>query len=180
MYHPPSTDDHLMLNYILESLTCIEAQFPNSGVIIAGDFNKIKYFSTPKCFQPNIPDIILNNLDQCYQEPETFPPFGLSDHVSIVIKPCARSEVPKVTFKVKYRDTSPSKRFAFRQYLEQVNIQSLSNEKEFCEDQVTTFESIIKYGLDTLPPVRSKIKFVNDPPWISKKLKNLFSNVRNP
>ena len=46
-------------------------------------------------------------------------------------------------------------------------------EKESCEEQVITFESIIKYGLDTLLPVRSKIKFANDPPWISKKLKQL-------
>ena len=79
----------------------------------------------------------------------------------------------KLHFKIKSRDTRPSKRFAFRQYLEQVNIQSLLDEKESCEDQVTTFESIIKYGLDTLLPVLSKIKFANDPPWISKKLKQL-------
>ena len=115
----------------------------------------------------------MTNLDQYYQEPEKFSPFGLSDHVSIVIQPRARSKVPKATFKIKSRDTRPSKRFAFRQYLEQVNIQSLLDEKESCEDQVTTFESIIKYGLDTLLPVRSKIKFANDPPWISKKLKQL-------
>ena len=97
------------------------------------------------------------------------------DHVSIVIQPRSRSKVPKATFKIKSRDTRPvpSKRFAFRKYLEQVNIQSLLDEKESCDDQVTTFESIIKYGLDTLLPVRSKIKFANDPPWISKKLKQL-------
>ena len=115
----------------------------------------------------------MTNLDQYYQEPEKFSPFSLSDYVSIVIQPRARSKIPKATFKIKSRDTRPSKRFAFRQYLEQVNIQSLLDEKESCEDQVTTFESIIKYGLDTLLPVRSKIRFANDPPWISKKLKQL-------
>ena len=184
VYHPPSADDRLMINYLFESLTCVEAQFPNSGVIIAGDFNKLNTSRLRNAFKlkqiirfptrgNNILDLILTNLDQYYQEPEKFSPFGLSDHVSIVIQPRARSKVPKATFKIKSRDTRPSKRFAFRQYLEQVNIQSLLDGKESFEDQITTFESIIKYGLDTLLPVRSKTKFANDPPWISKKLKQL-------
>ena len=41
VYHLPSADDCLMINYLFESLTCVEAQSPNSGVIIAGDFNKL-------------------------------------------------------------------------------------------------------------------------------------------
>jgi hypothetical protein len=80
------------------------------------------------------------------------------------MQPCARSEVPKTTFKVKSRDTRPSKRLAFRQYQEQVNIQSLPEEKVSSEDQVTTFESIIKYGLDTLLPFRSKVNLLTTLP----------------
>ena len=116
VYHPPSADDHLMINYLFESLTCLEAQFPNSGVIIAGDFNKLNTSRLRNAFKfkqiirfptrgNNILDLILTNLDQYYQEPEKFSPFGLSDHVSIVIQPRARSKIPKATFKIKSRDT---------------------------------------------------------------------------
>ena len=184
LYHPPSANDHLMINYLLECLTCIEVQFPNSGIIIAGDFNKLNITRLRNGFKlkqltkfptrgHNFLDLILTNLDNYYKESEKFSPFGLSDHASVVIKPLTHSEVPKPTFKVKFRDTRPSKRLALSQYLEQVNIQRLLEEKTSCEDKVKTLELIINYGLDTLLPVRTKVKCVNDPPWISSKLRQL-------
>ena len=104
-----------MINYLLECLTCIEAQFPNSGIIIAGDFNKLNITRLRNGFKlkqltkfptrgHNFLDLILTNLDNYYKESEKFSPFGLSDHASVVIKPLTRSEVPKPTFKVKFRD----------------------------------------------------------------------------
>jgi phosphatidylserine/phosphatidylglycerophosphate/cardiolipin synthase-like enzyme len=59
-------------------------------------FKQIIRFSTRG---NNILDLILTNLDNYYQEPEKFSPFGLSHHVPIVIQPCARpAEVPQNYF----------------------------------------------------------------------------------
>ncbi len=56
MYHPPSADDPSMIHYLHESLTSIESQFPNSGTILLGDFNKLKVSRIKNAF--NLKQII--------------------------------------------------------------------------------------------------------------------------
>ena len=41
VYHPPSAVDALMLDYLSKSMSSIEARFPDSGIILLGDFNKL-------------------------------------------------------------------------------------------------------------------------------------------
>lgn len=41
VYHPPVAQDSLMNNFLYESISAIEAKFPDCGIIIAGDFNKL-------------------------------------------------------------------------------------------------------------------------------------------
>ena len=41
LYHPPSGNDQQAINYLYESLTTIEANFPSCGIILLGDFNKL-------------------------------------------------------------------------------------------------------------------------------------------
>ena len=55
VYHPPSADDPSMIHYLHESLTSIESQFPNSGTILLGDFNKLKVSRIKKCIIANEP-----------------------------------------------------------------------------------------------------------------------------
>jgi len=42
IYHPPSADDRVMIAHILDCLDKITSQHPQSGVILTGDFNKIR------------------------------------------------------------------------------------------------------------------------------------------
>ena len=39
--HPPSDNDALIRDHLLSSLTKIESEFPNCGIILAGDFNRL-------------------------------------------------------------------------------------------------------------------------------------------
>ena len=39
IYHPPSSDNQAMINYLIETLTSIEANNPNCGIIVMGDLN---------------------------------------------------------------------------------------------------------------------------------------------
>ena len=41
VYHPPSADDLVILNYLITSLTAIEGLQPGCGVLLAGDLNRL-------------------------------------------------------------------------------------------------------------------------------------------
>ena len=41
VYHPPSSNDLSMLNYQLDCFSTIESRYPNSGILLLGDFNKL-------------------------------------------------------------------------------------------------------------------------------------------
>ena len=40
-HHPPSADEKLMQDHLFQTLTLIETEFPNCGVILTGDFNRL-------------------------------------------------------------------------------------------------------------------------------------------
>ena len=42
IYHPPNADDREMLSYLSTSLTTIESDYPGCGLMLAGDFNRLK------------------------------------------------------------------------------------------------------------------------------------------
>ena len=41
IYHPPSAPDSKMQDYLLNCLTSIESQHPNSGILLVGDLNHL-------------------------------------------------------------------------------------------------------------------------------------------
>jgi hypothetical protein len=47
VYHPPSASDALILDFLYESILKIEAQFPDSGILLLGDFTAITVVSRP-------------------------------------------------------------------------------------------------------------------------------------
>ena len=137
VYHPPSADNSDMLDYLSNCLSRVESRFPNCGLIILGDFNKLNVSRLRSCYNlkqlVNIPtrenntlDIVLTNLSTYYDKPTKCAPFGLSDHVTIEIRPIKRSQVQGSSIaSVKVRDLKPSSRFAVRKYIEMVDIPTL-------------------------------------------------------
>ena len=144
-----------MLDYLSNCLSYIESHFPNSGLILLGDFNKLNI--TRLCSSYNLKqivkfatlgsntlDLILTNLGSFYAPPIRISPFGLSDHMSIEVKAKDRSQLPAVSkVKVKTRDLRPSARLAIRRYLELVDVPSLINQMLSCEGKVSLLESIV-------------------------------------
>lgn len=121
----------------------------------------------------NTLDLILTNLQDFYNVPDKRPPFGLSDHMTIELKPKTRSQLSKLRLTVKSRDLRPSSRLAMGTYLQQVNVPALLNTVDTCAEKVTLFESIVKTGLDLVLPLRSKTIHLNEPPWFNSALKDL-------
>jgi hypothetical protein len=96
VYRPPRADNTAMLNYLMDSLSSIETQHSNCGIILLGDFNGINVAKLKSSFQlkqivnfptrgQNTLDLILTNLQDYYDTPVSRPPFGLSDHVTIEV-----------------------------------------------------------------------------------------------
>ena len=50
LYHPPSVNKTIMLDYLQSSLELLETKYPNCGLILAGDFNKLPIQTSPAIF----------------------------------------------------------------------------------------------------------------------------------
>ena len=178
LYHPPSGNDQQAINYLYESLTTIEANFPSCGIILLGDFNKLitsRLTNGFKLYQivkfptrgQNLLDLIFTNMKEFYKEPIKRPAFGLSDHDTIEVQPLERLQMPKPKLQVKSRDLKPTKRLAMSTFLKEVDIKSLIAMETTIDGKTQMLESIINFGLDSLIPFTTKTIYCNEPPWMS-------------
>ena len=103
VYHPPGADHHSFMNHLFESMSTVESLYPTCGFIVAGDFNRVKLGSLQRHFNLKqlvksatrgqaILDLILTNMAQFYSPPTIFPPFGLSDHNTVLVIPKERTQ----------------------------------------------------------------------------------------
>ena len=98
VYQPTDANDSAMRDYLVSSLISLEANFSNCAIILAGDFNKsllpmvqsaVKAFH----FKPTVSFLtrgnntlgqIFTNFSEFFSAPCSLPPFGLSDHLSVL------------------------------------------------------------------------------------------------
>lgn len=116
-------------------------------------------------------DLTFTNLSSYYDTPIKLSPFGLSDHVNVEVQPKVKSEISQTKFSIKTRDLRPTKRLAMRSYFESIDLHTLVNNENSCDGQVNLLEGVIRTGMDIIIPVISKIIVVNEPPWMSRSLK---------
>ena len=86
------------MDYLLNTLSKIECSYPNAGLLLTGDFNRADTKQLRNQFRltqtvkfptrgARTLDLILTNVAIYYDTPQSFPPFGLSDHSTIVMCP---------------------------------------------------------------------------------------------
>lgn len=98
---PVESDGPNLLNHLFDSLTRAEALFTNCGIVIVGDLNRLN--TTPLQNHFNLKhlvkfptrgqatlDLFPTNMYDYFSAPECFPPFGLSHHATIIVKPKIR------------------------------------------------------------------------------------------
>jgi len=73
------------------------------------------------------------------------------------------------------RDLRTTKRLAMHTYLEEVNIKSMIDSSDSCEDKVKTLENIVNTGTNILLPLKKKIIHPSEPEWVNRRLKFLIS-----
>ena len=136
LYIAPSGNDQEAINYLYESLATIEANLPNSGIILLGDFNKLTTSTLTNGFKlsymvkfptpgQNGLDLIFTNMNDFYKDPIKRPALGLSDHDSRHNRR-PRWQTQKSKLRVKSMDLPPIKHVATSTFLKEVDFKSLN------------------------------------------------------
>ena len=110
-------------------------------------------------------DQIFINISSLYTYPSRLPPFGLSDHHSVLIEANVRDKNLKPQYKtIKARDKRPSKRA------------ELLSAEQTCEQKLQTLTNVINYWLDTIMSKHSIRVHEKDRPWIPVQLKQALAS----
>ena len=147
IYHPPNNNNPAILDYLWQSLSSIESRFPNSGLLIVGDFNRLNTKRLQNIFDlkqivkfptrgDKILDLVLTNLREYYKDPIQRPPHG---HMSVEVQPKDRSQLPYSRSTIKTRDLKPSNRLTIRTYLQEVDAYTLVGNVHGCAEKVSIF-----------------------------------------
>ena len=77
-----------MHDHLFQSLRIAESNYPKCALIVAGDFNRLDVTSIKRHFNLHqiVKKEVLTNVKKYYKKPRIFPPFGLSDHNTIVVE----------------------------------------------------------------------------------------------
>ena len=89
-------------------MSTIEARFPNCGILIVRDFNRL---NLPIAIARTL-DLIFTNVKGYLKDPIKRPAFGLSDHATIELQPKARCTRPKAKQYILSRDLEATKKMA--------------------------------------------------------------------
>lgn len=183
VYHPPSADDNYMINYLLDTLGKIECSYPNAGIIITGDFNRldisqiINHYNLKQLV--NFPtrgertlDLVLTNFEKYYNEPNKLAPFGLSDHCTISLYPRQRARNSSAKKTILTRNMRPSARNTLGRYFTSVDW-TVIDTIVITEEKLDFLNCIINIGLDNIMPTKTVKIHENDPPWMTGQLKQL-------
>ena len=186
VYHPHWTvpENNSMRDHLFQSLALIESKYPNSTLIVAGDFNRLDIASIKRHFRLKqivkkptrknaILDLVLTNLHHYYDDPCSFPPFGLSDHNTVTAEPRIRDKSQCATKFVLKRDRRTSRRAELGRYLGVIDWPMLFASAESCDDLLSVFQKIIRTGLDLLMPLKRIRVNTLDAPWMTQHLKSL-------
>ena len=181
IYHPPGNDDYALRNHIFQSLDRALNRYPNSGIVLLGDFNQFNPGSLCSSFKlkkaVHLPTRGNNTLDQIYTslgdfyDPATIlPPIGKSDHACVLWNSkiyCANSLPSGRTFE---RSCRPFEKQALSESLSKINWRPLYNSHTPAE-KINVFMTQVIQKMDENLPMRSVKRHPTDKPWITPDIK---------
>ena len=129
---PAESDPHILNDHLFESLTLAEAALPNCGIILTGDFNRLNTSRLQKHFKlkqlVKFPtrgnatlDLFLTNMGDHFATPEPYPPFGLSDHCTVFVRPKERIPNQKTRKSISIRDKRASNKARLGRYFRNID-----------------------------------------------------------
>ena len=118
-------------------------------------------------------DLIMTNLYEYYSEPKAFPPFGLSDHATVLVSPKNREKSVNPTKYIFIRDMRASRKAELGRYLSTKDSDLLLSSCETCDELERTLHEVIHTGFDIIMPVKKVRINLKDAPWMTQELKTL-------
>ena len=181
IYHPPRNDDSCLRNHIFKCLDHLLTIYPNSGILILGDFSKFHPGNLCRSFKleklvtkptrgGNILDQAYTNLTSYYQS-LILPPIGSSDHCSILLDPLCNKTPSAPSIRIQQRDYKTSNKRAVISSLENVNWTPICRLNS-CDEQLDVFQSMISTAINVCLPMRSVKIYTRDKPWITPDIKS--------
>ena len=183
VYHPPKANSRTMSQHIVTCIDEITRAYPNSGVAIVGDFNRMK--DEPLRSYPlrqlvhggtrkdAVLDKIYSNMAEWYNPPVIIPQIGTSDHRAVMMQPTGRGvrcvAKPQVTM-VRSRDGSG--RALLAHALKNFNWTTLYRSAS-SEEMAKLFYSEVLSLLNYYLPLRPKIQNLNDKPWVTEEFRRV-------
>uniref|UniRef100_A0A1A8CJ36 Reverse transcriptase domain-containing protein n=2 Tax=Nothobranchius kadleci TaxID=1051664 RepID=A0A1A8CJ36_NOTKA len=182
VYIPPCADVREAQRALAEQILSVEQTFPDSLVIILGDFNKAnlsqelpKYRQFVKC-----PTREQNTLDHCYTtvsgayQAVQRAALGFSDHAMIHLIPSYRQRLklskPAVRTTKKWTCEAVEE---LRVCLDTTDWNVFGSATDNLDEYTDTVTSYIKFCEDSIIPTKTRATFNNDKPWFTPKLREL-------
>lgn len=113
--------------------------------------------------------LVLTNLHDHYDKPQTFPPFGLSDHHTISVTALARKSGSAPDKFILKRDLRPSRKAEMVRYLCSLDWPLLFGSLESCDALLSVLKRL--YTQDACQ--QSSVEYLWFPPWMTQHLKDL-------
>ena len=161
------TEPVMQSDYLLSSLTTIEGLYPGCGILLTGDFNQLNISRIITQFKlkqlVHVPtrgdctlDLIITNMTQFSKEfLQIFPPFGLSDHSVVLLKPKSKSQRTTSSRRfITRRDTRYSRKCELGRYLGSLDWSVLDSATN-CKSKLKLFQDLVKIDLDTIMPLKT-------------------------
>ena len=182
IYHPPDASSSQTTSHIIDSIDQIVSQHPYSGILIAGDFNKmnerplqnypLKQIVKSKTRGNSTLDKIFTNIALWYSNPVVLPSIARSDHQSVVIRPTTNANIRGHRVITTLRSNDFSRKTLMAHALADFNWQTLYSMTSI-DDMVEYFNNTIMYLLDYFLPTRTVVRHSNDKPWVTDEFRRL-------
>ena len=190
IYHPPPppppAKDGPTIAHITRSLEFLLQRYPAAGVLLVGDFNKMRTSRVTGSFhlkqivdKPTrkgaILDKILTNIADIYPTPEMCSHLGKSDHNIITAIPCMgttwKHRPCSKTITTTRHVTAETKQ-TFTADLTSINWSSLFR-LPTCQEQFDAFTSVLNSLIEEQFPTTTEVRHSNDKPRVTKGFKTL-------
>ncbi|XP_049336921.1 uncharacterized protein LOC125802521 [Astyanax mexicanus] len=184
VYIHPRADSEFALGKLHETINKQMTARPEAALIVAGDFNRTNFktfcpalFQHITCFTRKT-----QTLDHCYSNIRGAykalprPPFGKSDHSSILLLPTYRQRLkrePPTTKEV--RRWSDQSEAMLQDCFDHVDWEMFRDSSSSIDEYADTVTAFIRKCVDDVVPLRSVRVFPNQKPWLNGDVRSALS-----
>ncbi|KAL6475087.1 hypothetical protein MHYP_G00161270 [Metynnis hypsauchen] len=186
-YIPPQSDAKLVLTTLANAISKQQSRHPEAALIVAGDFNQTDLRTVLSKLHQHVscPTRGVNTLDHVYTNVEEaysttpLPPFGKSDHISLLMKPTYQPVLKRVKATVRAVCVWPDGAESVLQdcfqctdwdmFKTAATIESLVDVNEYA----TSVTGFIKKCVDDVTQIRHIRTLPNQKPWMNSEVRSL-------